>query len=138
MPPIAASPTRIKTPVRIRFFNFDFWVRLISITSNNFGPLARSFTVLRRKENQGLCHRPQDSHIDTRQADLCETTEGLMVVRLLLASCRELTLNGTGKKVSLAGYASPIFANPSAFTWTSNHYVVGRNIPRRIQSRTNF
>ena len=90
MPPIAASPTRIKTPVRIRFFNFDFWVRLISITSNNFGPLARSFTVLRRKENQGLCHPPQDRPIDKRQADLCETTEGLRGVRLLLASCRKL------------------------------------------------
>src|SRR6267142_1115773 len=100
MPPIAASPNRIKTPVRIRFFNFDFGVRLISITSNNFGPLARSFTVLRRKENQGLCHPPQDRRIDKGQGDLYETTEELMGVRLFMASCRELTLNGIGRKRS--------------------------------------
>src|SRR5882724_2616432 len=98
MPPIAASPTRIRTPVRIRFFNFDLGVRLISITSNNFGPLARSFTVLRRKANQGLCHPPQDRRIDKGEVDLYETTEELMVVRVFMPSCWDFTLNGSAEK----------------------------------------
>src|SRR5882724_9234042 len=98
MPPIAASPTRIKTPVRIRFFNFDFGVRLISITLNNFGPLARSFIVLRRKENQGLCHPPQDRRIVKGQGDLYETTEELMGVRLLWRAVGNLLWMATEEK----------------------------------------
>src|ERR1041384_340678 len=36
MPPIATTPIAISTPVRIRFFNFDLGVLLISILLYNF------------------------------------------------------------------------------------------------------
>src|SRR5882724_568627 len=118
MPPIATSPTRIKTPVRIRFFNFDLEVRLISITSDNFGPLRRSSTVFRRKESQGLCHPPQDRRMNKGEVDLYETTEELCESGWLGRAVGSYSKWIGRKKVSLAGYASPIFANRSTIGWT--------------------
>jgi len=65
------------------------------------------------------------------EVDLYETTEELCESGWLGRAVGSYSKWIGRKKVSLAGYASPIFANRSTIGWTSIHYVVGAEHPAR-------